>query len=902
MRGITVLKALPYIAVLLFLVGLSAMPSHAACATAAGFNTPYLVFGTQSVGTSGLTQTGILTFGNGCGTTVVVTITGITISGTNYSDFKAAGDGATPCNVGTVLTLTPTAETASCTLGGTFTPTATGTRTAAITVSYSVSGGLQFGPLPLNVVGGDEVVYVTTGVGGQVLTVDGTTGAFQILSNGPACGTPPCFNPTGAVVGPDGKIYVTDQINNNIWRMNQDASQLEAVYQGSGCPDSAPCEVEGPSFSDTGTGDLYFNTYYNNGIFVIPDVGTTAVGGPFNAPASVNTYAMGGTGTAFDTSGSLLASDVEYSTVWTIPPPYTASATEPAQLINSSTSAVGVQSPAGIALNKMSGQIFVADPLAQVNDGSIATILQVIPGSTNTTAAYYTFTSTNAGCESDDTPEPDLPEYIAFDMTGHLFATTSTSPISFGDAGSSGCGKVWRIDPTSPSPTATLLVDLYAAFTNGITNGDTTICNTPCGLKAGQAIGLAIGPTQGPTQMVALLPTGGTYAAGIPLGCTVTEEPGPLNTCIASITGVYPGGIYSTGDTMNITFYEMNQAQYTNKVLLTPYAMTMLATIPGWNGDGVATSLVCMNSSGALCDDTVTPGTSYEEFTTWQTDQLNYCNMLNAPPHLLRGDPPDDGPYTFLVDTLVPGSCTVFDEPGAGTKGKSSCTSSSSSSCASDWLNSTGPVTGSTAGVTATETITSPTPSASFLLNQPATATFACGQNPSSPSIVVACPGIVTQPSGTIASVASGGSLPTSQAGMYTLSVTAEVDGGSPGTGATAVYTVLPCQDVSIGVNPATIAAGNSTTVTATFQSCNSKTGIAVLQFALTGPFGKNCGTLTTPQLSVPVKLFAKPASFNFKLPIPGSACAGTYTVKANTLVNGTLVDTTSTSLVVTAP
>jgi hypothetical protein len=878
---------------LLLLFAVSATPSHAICATVGQFNTPNLVFGTQAVGTNSLTQMATLTFGTGCGGTVTVSISSVTISGANAGDFNPAAAGC----AGAVLNITA-GSNGSCTLAGTFTPTAIGTRTATLTVSWSTPQPAQSGTTTLNLVGGDEVVYVSTGIGSQILTVDGTTGAFQILSNGPACGEPPCFNPTGAVVGPDAKIYVTDQVNDAIWRMNQDGSQLEAVYQGVGCPETTPCRVEGPSFSGSGTGDLYINTYNTAGMFVLPGVGTTAYGGQFQPLASVESYVLGGIGTAFDASGNLLAADVAHSAVWSISPPYTPSTSQPPLLINASTSIVGTESPAGVALNKLTGQIFVADPMAQVNEVSFNEIMQVVPpvppNTAYTTTTYYAFTG-QPTCET-----PDNVEYIQFDMTGRLFATTSTSPISLGNAGNTGCGKVWRIDPPessplcieSASPCGTVLVDLNQAYNNGIEG----VCTAPCGLNATQAIGLAMPATQGPTQTVPLLPTGGTFAVGIPSSCTPTNQ--PPNNCSATISGVYPPNMFGAGDVLNVAFSEKSQVQYAASAAGTPYSGNTLAPVAGFNGDGLVPSLVCLNASGNPCNDTVTPGTSYEIFTTWQTNQANYCSLQ---PHLLKGDPVG-GPYTSLVDTII--NCSTSPDPGAGTRGQSGCSTTSSSSCLSDWPNTYGPVSGSTAGITATATITAPTSGASFSVNQSASATFACGQTPSGPpSIVVSCTGTVTNPAypGTVLSVASGGPLPTSLLGTNTLSVNPNVDGGSAGSGASATYTVSACQDLSLGFNPSTVQAGKSTTVAVTVQSCNAKKEIAIVEVTVTAPVGRSCGTskpLTFPLL---VLLGPTPQSFMASLTIPSGFCAGTYSVTAQAYVSGSLVGTTSSSLVVTA-
>lgn len=733
-----------------------------------------------------------------------------------------------------------------------------------------------------------ESVFVSTQYGGQILKVDGNAGNFTVVSGAPSF-TEGAFSPEGMAVGPDNKLYIADPNFNQIVRMNQDGSQPERVWEND-CDGCAPSGPQGPSFSSavSGTppivnGDLYFNTTAGgDGVFKIAGAAasTNVFPGTFGPPTNIivpsdcdECIEPGiGEGTGFDMNDNLLDVD-QTNGVLIVPPPYTPTST-PAVLVNPAS----LSAPTAIALNAANGQLYIS------NTGTHQ-ILVVGPG--GVTSNYYTFT-TSQTCSASETVGPDSPVFMQFDASGRLFVVTTTNTSV------NGCGKVWRVDPPatpSSAAVATQLVDLNAAY---IAEG------TP--LTSPQAIGLAMGPTTGQTQTVPLLPTGGSFAVGIPAGCVVTLV--PPNNCISTISGAYPAGMFGLGDTLNVTFNEKTQQQYGASVLGTPYSMTTLAPVAGFNGDGIVPSLVCLNSSGNPCSDTVVPGASYDIYTTWQTTQTNYCSLM---PHLLKGDPVG-GPYTSLADTII--NCTESPDPAAGTKGQSSCSSTSSSSCLSDWLNAFGPVTGSTAGITATATIASPTNGATYLVNQSAPVSFKCGQTPtgSSPSIVTSCTGTVTNPayvdgSGNpiVLPVTSGGALPTSELGTNTLTVSANVDGGSAGTGATATYTVSACQDVSLGFNPSTVAVGTPTTVTVTLQSCNNKTEIGIVNITVTAPVGRSCGTKPLPTFSLPVLLGPKPQTFSLKLTIPSGFCAGTYTVTAQTYVGKTLVGTTSSALNVTA-
>ncbi|HUK48331.1 MAG TPA: hypothetical protein VLW06_12090 [Terriglobales bacterium] len=342
-----------------------------------------------------------------------------------------------------------------------------------------------------------ETVFVSNGTGAQILAVDGNSGAPRLVVNG-LCDC--AFTPGGIVVGPDSKIYMTDSADSAIYRVNQDGSQAELVYRGVNCTASSPCNPEGPSFNGN---DLYFNTLETGqGLFVITGAASTPFGGTFTAPANVEPgscegeqcgFPFGGTGTAFDSHGNLLAADEENSYILSLSPPYNTAQSAPSIIASHNTSPIGIGEPVGITLNPANGQVFVAnsDGFNSQSESTANQIVQLVPpsaaGTPYTTAAYYTFTSTsNCG---EGVLVPDFPEYLQSDPTGHLYATTSTDPIGIeGVSSVSGCGKVWRIDPTSQSPTATLVADLNAIYSNGFPG----TCSAPCGLHSAQASGIAL--------------------------------------------------------------------------------------------------------------------------------------------------------------------------------------------------------------------------------------------------------------------------------------------------------------------------------------------------------------------------------------------------------------------------
>ncbi len=322
-----------------------------------------------------------------------------------------------------------------------------------------------------------QTVFVSTGSGSQILSVNGQTGTFTVVPQ-TAESFDLGFAPEGSVIGPDSKLYVVDPNHGVIWRMNQDGSQTEPIYTVQACEAPiCPSTPQGPSFSSSSTGDLYFNTegsgeFSGNGVFAITSVGTTAFQGTINPPVNIvpgtcnlpSCFTPGnGAGTAFDSTNNLLfveqAGGSSPDAVLSVSPPYASSS--PNALLS------GLTSPTGVALNTATGALFVANTTS-------GTILQI--GSA--TPYFSSFGNSNGNCmENQGALRPELPLYMQFDSTGHLFVVTAINATG-------SCGQLWRIDPpVGPGAvaTGTLVLDLVPAFNSDAVDSD-------------QAIGVAIGP------------------------------------------------------------------------------------------------------------------------------------------------------------------------------------------------------------------------------------------------------------------------------------------------------------------------------------------------------------------------------------------------------------------------
>ncbi len=113
----------------------------------------------------------------------------------------------------------------------------------------------------------------------------------------------------------------------------------------------------------------------------------------------------------------------------------------------------------------------------------------------------------------------------------------------------------------------------------------------------------------------------------------------------------------------------------------------------------------------------------------------------------------------------------------------------------------------------------------------------------------------------------------------------------------------VTCHDFSITLSPTTVPLGGTTRVTANITSCASTSQTISIQFKLTGPLQpRSCGTAESIMFRTPP--FALPPgssrSVSLSIPIPKWACPGNFTISASTLINGTVVDTTSAVLAVT--
>lgn len=196
------LRLVPVLAAPLMVVGATAAP--AAAAAAVTFTPPSLTFGSQAVGTTSAPQT--ITVANTGDANLFINSAAVP----NTLDFTVVSDGCSG------LTLP---AGASCDMSITFNPSATGTRTAALTVTDNAPGSPQTAPLAGTGTGTNPPLAIMTqfyscannvcdiGAGHNVFISNFFSNSFEATGGAPPdtwSGTPPAgltLRPSGLLVG-----------------------------------------------------------------------------------------------------------------------------------------------------------------------------------------------------------------------------------------------------------------------------------------------------------------------------------------------------------------------------------------------------------------------------------------------------------------------------------------------------------------------------------------------------------------------------------------------------------------------------------------------------------------------------------------------------------------------------
>lgn len=496
----------------------------------------------------------------------------------------------------------------------------------AVLALFFVARDCQAQELPPPVPAG-EVVYVSTGTGGQVLKIDATrstTGPVQVIST-PSCNENLLCDLEGMVVGPDGKIYVADPNDGDIFRLDQNGANFETVFGSPSCEGDGPCAPQAPAFSGTAARDLYFSDPRNGNIWTIAGAGAVLLNGSFATPSSTFYCDCSlGQGLAFDASDNLVFNNNSVDIDSLAQPSY-------------SVESFAGNGPSGaIALNPITGEIFIAEPsTGRIQEG----LLDGAP-------TYYSFNTSDSG---------DTPFYMGFDGTGHLFVVTMQLPVE----GQPNSGKVWRIEPGGA--TAVEIADLGALYG----------AEGHSGLNSDNAVGVALPATQGETQSTSVSSAAGSFNFSWPVGCPTVASP-----CLYTFGVQYPAGMFPDGGTAVVTPNETTEADWAGRTPPgNPFNGTQIAPVAGENGSGIIFSAQCVLNN-APCP-VPNPSLSYTISTTWKSSQSSYCTLG---PGLLKADPIGSDNW---ANTLT--GCTIVSpDPTYGTKGKTTCTSSS---CLSDWAN-----------------------------------------------------------------------------------------------------------------------------------------------------------------------------------------------------------------------
>ena len=144
----------------------------------------------------------------------------------------------------------------------------------------------------------------------------------------------------------------------------------------------------------------------------------------------------------------------------------------------------------------------------------------------------------------------------------------------------------------------------------------------------------------------------------------------------------------------------------------------------------------------------------------------------------------------------------------------------------------------------------------------------------------------------------------TSPAGTYPITCSGAAAANYSITYVPGTLTVTgACHYLSMALSPSTIPQGGTARMNGAIMSCSSTRQVVSIDFKLTGPLQpRSCGNAESVILQTPPFALPPNTSQNFSFPvlIPRGACPGSFTVSASTVINKTVVDTTSAVLTVT--
>jgi YVTN family beta-propeller protein len=693
--------------------------------------------------------------------------------------------------------------------------------------------------------------YVTNSGDGTVSVFSASSGAPVATVTLPACVEDCTDAPAGLAVTPNGQfVYVAVENQGYVAVINTATNQVSTTINlSSYCdcnstPEGVAITPNGQYVyvTDPGQGAVVViatatNTVYDT-IFLCSDCETTS------KPAGIAITPDGTRAYVADTG----LDDVEVITI-------SSNTFSTISLIETCDSCA--PSPLGIAITPNGTRAYVTDTAQDV--------VQVID--TNPSDENYNMTLTTIPLTSTCDECTPVPAWV-----GMTPLEPNTPQVAYAYVTDTGQGAVQVID-TNPNDVETY--DTVTAVVQSVGTTPNQIAITPDGTTAYVAIGankdVAVIYTSTNTLQTPI--SVGNDPFGIAIGpappyeqATIGSGPQtvsfPFYNNGASISFSVPAGWCSAAPcTVNVTATDTPQSVWQTES--SNYAntdITPVAALPGGGyagGDGVVYTVQCTDANNNDCAQS--SSVDYQTTLFWDT-QLDTCSL---------------GPALGKEETTtwenVLATCAYNSEPNQTQSGHSK-------DGLSRWAAFYG-VSGSAASVN----IVTPANGAVYSLGDVVDANYSC-----SGTAVVECAGTVSDVS----------PINTSSVGTYSFIAEADVNSGQTAV-ETVTYSVVNCHDVSFAFNPSTVTVGSFTKVTATVTSCSGTVEKkTVVDFILSGPFGRGCSVSQTPVLATPPFTLGTGAlTFRFPLYIPAGACPGTYTVIAKTIEAGVVVDVSSSSL-----